>query len=184
MVANAQNLPIGVEEDGAPSAAYRYPARAIYADYLRSAAGVTCTAAPPLLLGAAAPVAALLLGFSGLFLWFGCRTYVRQRTRVVLDDAALRLEGLRPREVRWGEVEDLRLAYYTPRRSQRGAGWMHLTLKGGGTAIRLDSELPGFDAILRRALAAAAERGIELSATSRANLEALGLEPRVEPRPA
>lgn len=54
---------------------------------------------------------------------------------------------------------------------------MVLTLKASGTAIRIESALPAFDAILERAVAAARAEGLRLGPATEDNLAALGHAP-------
>jgi hypothetical protein len=70
----------------------------------------------------------------------------------------------------------MKLAYYSTRRD-RQKGWMHLTLKGGGKALGVDSSIDGFETIAETALDAATRRNLVLSDVTRANLDALGLAP-------
>ncbi len=58
---------------------------------------------------------------------------------------------------------------------------MQLELKGDGATIRLDSRIAGFNDLVERSALAAAARGVELSAATAANLEALGIKNPVFP---
>jgi hypothetical protein len=68
----------------------------------------------------------------------------------------------------------LKLAYYSTRRDRRD-GWMQLELRAGASTIRFDSRIDGFNQLVERAALAAAARGVELSAATAGNLEALGI---------
>ena len=116
----------------------------------------------------------ILYGLSGLFVWFALKTYARQRLALLADDHGLRAHGFHRRALRWEDVEDVRLAYYAPRRGGK-PGWMHLKVKGGGAVIRADSELEGFERLLDRVAAAVATNRLELGPTSAANFAAVGL---------
>jgi hypothetical protein len=52
---------------------------------------------------------------------------------------------------------------------------MQLELRGGGRSIRVDSRIEGFTQLAERAAAAATAAGVELSAATAANLDALGI---------
>ena len=81
------------------------------------------------------------------------------------------------RRLPWQQLRRLQLAYYAPRRARRD-GWLQLTLRGPrGPAIRVNSTLDGFDAVLRRAAGAAFGNALVLDAATEANLAALGLAP-------
>jgi hypothetical protein len=165
------------EETGAAGASHHaYPTAAMIGDYLRSAAGLVPTAA----LFATVPIGTvpgvILGGFGAVFAVFGARTVMRHRTRIEMTHTGLRASGIRPRALRWAELDRLRLAYYSIRRDKR-SGWMQLELGAGTTKLSLDSRLDGFDQVVRRAAEAATERGIELSEATATNLEALGIKP-------
>jgi hypothetical protein len=154
----------------------RYPAAALYPDYLRAACGLAAAFGPLLLLDLARPVAALLAGLGLLFAWFGVRTVVRHLSRVELSADAIALRGPAPRRLRWRDLERMKLAYYAPHRT-RGEGWLQLTLSSaGGRPIRLDSTLSGFDRVLNEASRVARAKALALDPVTHANLAALGLE--------
>ena len=68
----------------------------------------------------------------------------------------------------------MKLGYYSTRRDRK-SGWMQLELGAGRARLSLDSRLDGFDRLVRFATAAAAERELELSEATAANLSALGI---------
>jgi hypothetical protein len=154
-----------------------YPNSAMVGDYLRAAAGFVPTAA----ILAIAPVGAVggsvLGGLAALFSLFGVRTALRHRSRVEMTATGLSASGPLGTSIRWGELDGLKLAYYSTRRDRRD-GWMQLELRAGSSRIRFDSRINGFNELVARAANAAEARGIELSAATAANLEALGIEAR------
>ena len=143
-------------------------------DYLRAAAGfVPATAI--LAIAALGPVAtAMLAGFAALFAVFGLRTVLRHATRIEATETGLASSGPLAAEIRWAELDRMKLAYYSTRRDRRD-GWMQLELRTGAATIRLDSRIERFAELVERAALAAAARGVELSAATAANLEALGI---------
>lgn len=153
---------------------YRYPASATAAACLRAAAGLALTLAP---LAATRPSplpASVLGGCALLFGAYGVRALLRRRTRIRVDRAAIRAEGPLPLVIAWRDLTRVRLAYYATRRDGSG-GWMQLSLKGAGRALRIDSSLAGFAEIAGRAARAAEARGVELTGATRNNLRALGI---------
>ena len=84
------------------------------------------------------------------------------------------MHGLIRRRLPWAELTRCTLGYYSTRRNREG-GWMQLTLACGGRRLRIDSQIEGFETILRRVARAAAERGIALDRTTVENLRALGI---------
>jgi hypothetical protein len=71
----------------------------------------------------------------------------------------------------------MKLSYYSSRRDGR-AGWMQLELRSGSAKLRLDSRIEGFTELVEVSARAAAARGLSLSASTLANLQAVGLWPR------
>lgn len=155
----------------------RYPVSTLCGDYARAGLGLVLTAGPLLLLELAQVMAALLGGLALLFLWFALRTGLRQLTWIELSPEAIARSGPLPRRLPWARLEQVRLAYYAPRRAQ-GGGWLQLTLRGqGGDTIRVDSTLDGFADVLERTRSAVEARALPLDPTTATNFAALGLRP-------
>jgi len=144
-------------------------------DYRRAAAGFVPTAAILLAAPLGAVGGVVLGGFAALFLLFGIRTALRHRTQVEMTDIGLSASGPLGATIRWDDLDSIKLAYYSTRRDRRD-GWMQLELRAGSSRIRLDSRIDGFTALVERAARAAEARGLERSAATAANLEALGVE--------
>ena len=153
---------------------FSYPASAMAGDYLRAAAGLV----PTLLILATVSVgevAGIVLGgFAAIFGTFAVRTALRHTTTLEMGGGELRALGLRGAALRWCELDRVKLAFYSTRRDRK-SGWMQLELGAGRTRLSLDSRLDGFDAVVRHAVAAAADRDLQLSEATAANLQALGI---------
>jgi hypothetical protein len=153
---------------------HAYPGTAMFADYLRAAAGLV----PALVLVATARVgiggSAVLAGVAALFLAFGIRTALRHGTRVELSEHEVRASGPLAMSIAWSELDGLKLAYYSIRRDRKN-GWLQLELRAGRSVLRLDSRIEGFAALVERAARAAEARRLPLNAATAANLQALGL---------
>lgn len=152
---------------------FAYPNAALVADYARAAAGLAFAGAALLvpmywLLTLASAAAAVVL------LAFGVRTAMRQASRIVIDEQAIAVEGPLPRVIPWGGLERLSLRYYATRRDRKH-GWMELRLVGAGRRLIIESQIDGFEQIAAAAFRAAAARGLELDASTKANLAAMGL---------
>jgi hypothetical protein len=167
---------------------YRYPQKALVADYLRASIGVFLPVALMLFTDLLPLVFYIMAALVVLFGFYGLRTIWRQGTVLVVDDDGVRQEGplggLLDRRIGWSEMCDFRLRYYSTRRDGSD-GWMNLVLRGpkrspyrfgaaGGGRIRLDSNLPGFDDVVARTHAAAVTHGLEIDRTSATNLASLG----------
>ena len=154
------------------SVAYRYPARALAADYARAGTGAGIFLSGLLGLDPAPAIAWILTGGAGLFLVYFGRTVCRQLTRIEVDETGIRARGPLGEAIRWAELRSLRLDYYSTRRDQE-EGWMQLRLRGAGGTIRADSALAGFAELVRAAVVRARGAGVELDDATRANLALL-----------
>jgi hypothetical protein len=153
---------------------HAYPGTALLCDYLRAAAGFVPTAIILATMRVNVAAATILAGVAALFLLFGIRTALRHGTQIELTDAAVRASGLLAASIAWSEIDGMKLAYYSTRRD-RGGGWLQLELRAGRSALRLDSRIDGFAALVERAARAAAARSLPLDAATAANLRALGV---------
>src|SRR6266567_6871316 len=164
----------GFEEEAAGPSRHVYPATAMVGDYLRAAAGLVPTG----VVFATEPVgtvaAAVLGSFAAVFGIFGLRTVLRHGTSLKMTDTELRAQGVWRSRIIWAELDRMKLTYYSTRRDRR-SGWMQLELGAGGSRVRLDSRIAGFDRLVRRAAEVAAERGVELNEATLDNLNALGI---------
>jgi len=157
---------------------YRYPRRALIGDYVRAAAGLgvglgVLFTAPP-----APAIVAVFGSITLLFLVFGLRTVQRQLVRVAITSDGIWAAGLISRSILWRALDRLTLRYYGTRRQQRegSGGFLQLTLRGGGTSVRLESSIEGFDEIVRQAAIAAQTNGVSVDPTSAGNLLDLGVD--------
>ena len=149
-------------------------------DYLRAAAGFA-PALAILVFSSPGPVGrGIVAAFAALFALFGLRAALRHATVIEASETELRASGPLAAAIRWGELDQLRLAYFSTHRDKRD-GWMQLDLRGGRSNIRLDSRIDGFNELVERAALAAAACGLELNAATAANLEALGVRHLVLP---
>src|SRR6516165_10864203 len=158
---------------------YAYPTSAMLGDYLRSAAGFVPATTILVTLPLGVFTTSILAGFVALFAGFGIRTMIRHRTRIEITESALRISGLRRTSIVWGQLDRMRLAYYSTRRDRRD-GWMQLELRSGRSRVRLDSRITGFTELVEISARAAEGRGLALTAATLANLAALGVRSRAE----
>ena len=150
-----------------------YPGGALAADLLRGGGGAALVSIP---LAAGEPpawLAAVLLLAVALFLVYGVSAAMNLRRRFELDEEGIRVLPGGDR-LDWGELDALDLRYYSTRRDGRD-GWMQLRLRCGNRAVRVDSRLSGFPALIARASRAARERGLPLTPATLSNLSALGI---------
>jgi hypothetical protein len=155
-------------------ARFTYPASAMLGDYLRGAAGLVPTLLILATVSVGSVAAVVLAGFAAIFGAFAIRTALRHGTSLEVSDTELRATGLRPVAIPWRELDRMRLAFYSTRRDRK-SGWMQLELGAGRARLSADSRLEGFDRLVRYAASAAAERNLELSEATAANLQALGI---------
>jgi hypothetical protein len=155
---------------------HAYPAPAIAGDYLRAGAGLCLVGLPLAVAETAAAVTVLLAAFAVIFVLDGARTVSRHVARIELSEEGIRRRGLTAAEIRWRDLQQLRLAHYSTRRDRSG-GWLQLLLIGDGQRLRIDSHLQDFMALTARAVVAARENQIPLDPSTVFNLDALGLTP-------
>lgn len=157
-----------------PATRFSYPASAMVGDYLRAAAGLVPTVVILSTVSVGSVAGIVLGGFAVIFGAFAIRTGLRHGTSIEVDATELRATGLRPATIPWDRLDRMKLAYYSTRRDRK-SGWMQLELRAGRARLNLDSRLDGFDRLVRHAAIAAAERGLQLSDATAANLQALGI---------
>jgi hypothetical protein len=155
-----------------PPSSHAWSGRALTGDYLRAGAGFAVSF-PPLLFVPWTPAVVIILGgLSGLFVWLAARTLWRQRTVIRIDDTGISRGA---RRIRWTDLAEVRLRRFGGRR--KGAGYIEMTVAGGGVSIKSDSEIGDFLTLAARVHGAARRANVAFDARSRAQLQALGLEP-------
>lgn len=154
--------------------AHRYSLQSLLGDYWRSAVGLIVAVGGLLLAPSTPHVFVICGGLTALFLLFTMRTIARQYSRIEMTDDAITHLGMRHTQLRWSDLDRVKLRYYSTRRN-RAAGWMTLKLSSGRTGFAVDSNIDGFDAIAARAARAIIENRITADDVTLANLAALGL---------
>ena len=142
-------------------------------DYLVSGGGLVLSL-PLLVMFDLPTVTSWILGLLSIgFAIHGLGVARRQRTRIETDEGGLWFAPPR-RHIAWNEITRFGLAYFSTRRD--GArGWMELKVASASATLRVDSRLDRFDELVRRVWSAASRTGVDVDATTRANLEALGM---------
>jgi hypothetical protein len=153
---------------------HSYPSSAMIGDYLRAAAGFVPAVAILASVSVGPVATGVFVSVAALFALFGLRTGLRHATRFEATETGLSALGPLAATVSWSKLDRMKLAYYSTRRDRRD-GWMQLELRAGASSIRLDSRLEGFEQLVERSALAAALRELEVSASTAANLEALGI---------
>ena len=158
---------------------HRYSLQNLLPDYLRGGAGLVVGAGGWLLAPGMLHIIVIFGGLTVLFLLFTMRTVARQYTRIEMTDDAIASGGVRRLTLRWSDLDRVKLRYYSTRRNRSG-GWMTLKLTSGRTAISLDSNIDGFDAIAARTARTLIENRASADDVTLANLAALGLPTPVQ----
>lgn len=145
----------------------RYPMKVIYADYLRALAGIVILATP-FFFAAGSPIFATILGlFLLLFISFGVRTYVRQKTIVRVGPDAVEIDGPFGRRLAWDDITRVDLRYYSTRRERSGKGsgdgWMQIKICDSKGCIKIDSSLDQFNDLAAKVAAVAFQNNAEMS---------------------
>jgi hypothetical protein len=162
---------------------HRYSLQNLLPDYLRGGAGLVIGAGGWLLAPGVLQVIIIFGGLTVLFLLFTMRTVARQYTRIEMTDDAIISGGARRLTLHWSDLDHVKLRYYSTRRNRSG-GWMTLKLASGRTAISVDSNIDGFDAIAARAARSMVENRAAADDITLANLAALGLTTPLQAMPA
>jgi hypothetical protein len=153
---------------------HRYPTSALTGDYARAALGLALTLGPAAMVAPGSGALWILLPLALLFGVFALRTLARQVAVVELAEDSVAMKTWRRVALPWREMRQLKVDYYSTR-GDRAGGWMQLTAKGAGVAIRVDSAIEEFVAIARAAADAARANGVEVSEATRVNLAHLGI---------
>jgi hypothetical protein len=153
---------------------HRYSLQSLLGDYWRSGVGLIVAGGVWLLAPSTPHVVVLCGGLTVLFALFTMRTVARQYSRIEMTEDAITRLGTWHRQLRWSDVDRVKLRYYSTRRNRSG-GWMTLKLGGKGAALSVDSNIDGFDQIAARAARAMVENRIGADDVTLANLAALGL---------
>jgi hypothetical protein len=152
---------------------HKYPFSTLIGDYIRAAAGLVLTAGPILFTPPSSTIGYILGGLAILFFAYGLRTFIRHRTVLEVSAMGIRAVGPMKTTIRWADLEDVDLRYYSTNRDRTG-GWMQLGLKGNGRTLSTDSSLSDFRTLVQHVVNGAQAHGLTLTQTTRANLDALG----------
>lgn len=156
---------------------YRYPMKSLIGDYIRGGGGLLITGG---LLLAATMLTIFQYLFAAaaiLFAGFVFRTWQRHQTVFELTDEGLAANGPFGKKLRWAEINEIRLRYFTTRRDRK-EGWFQLTVLGDGGKVSIDSSLEGFEALLSRCAETIRRNQLELSDATAENFAAAGFPVR------
>jgi len=153
---------------------YRYPIQEISREIWRAGLGIVVTAVPLLLLQPSSVIVYILGCLLCLFVLYGVRAFDRQIARICISDQNISITGIRTRAIEWEALERLDLSYFSTRRDGE-KGWMQLKLTGKGVRLRIESTVTDFEDLVGICVSVAAEKRVSLSATTRRNLDILGV---------
>ena len=152
---------------------YKYSRKSISGDYIRAIIGLIITGG---LLLAATKITIFQYIFAGgalLFFGFLLRTFLRQFSSFVVTKQGLTRVGLFKRSLSWDQLNNVTLKYFSTRRDRK-AGWYQLTLSDGTVKITIDSELMGFDNVMKICSDAVVQKRITVSETTSENFASSG----------
>jgi hypothetical protein len=150
----------------------RYPFSALIWDYVRGVLGTALGLGILFVNEWDNQLVWLFVGLTILFAIYTMATLKKQMTRFRISEEGVRGGWWSMRGVAWNELREISLRYY-PTSRNRKRGWMTLTLKSAKDRIDIDSALPGFAALARRAGHEARRKGIALDRVSSENFAAL-----------
>lgn len=144
-------------------------------DAARALTGLVLTATPLLAFDVHRLIAAFLFPAALLFVVFLVRTTIRASTRYELAETRFVSHGPFRREIRWADLDRMRLRYFSTRRDRR-QGWMELKLTDRlGRSMMVESTLGGFEEVAERALEAAVANDLPIDRDTETNLVSMGL---------
>jgi hypothetical protein len=155
----------------------RYPFSALVRDYASGSAGLALFVT---LITVAwdSRLVWLFVGLTILFAIFTISTVAKHLARFRVSEEGIERGGFRRGAVRWGELSEMALRYYTLSRLRK-KGYMTLTLKSKGkdgeATLEIESTLPGFSEIATRAAHAAKENKLMVDRVTADNLAAIGV---------
>ena len=159
---------------------FAYPSTVIGAALLRTGIGLALTLGPLAVIQPTRVAVVILGGLALIFVVYGAQALIRSASEIVVTAQGLRRTGPIPAHIQWDALVRVKLSYYTTKRD-RADGWMVLTIRGTGRAVRIESTLKGFGPLLARIVAEAQARGIALPAPTRGNLRPFGIDPDARP---
>jgi hypothetical protein len=173
-------MPENLRQHSPPSGAdtatvLRYRRSPLAGDYLRGGAGAVMAGLPMVLVDVHWIPGIVLGSILTVFAAFLIRTAMRHATAVTVDNVGLRVSGPLGRALRWQELTDMSVKYFSTKRD-RSEGWMTVRLDSSNSSVKLESTLDEFDMVLSRAAAAARRNDLVLDDVTRANLSALGID--------
>lgn len=150
----------------------RYPTSYFVKSYLRIALGAAALTA----IAFSAPERAWLSAGLGVLLAgiavYALQTFLRQRSRLKMDEAGLHVSGPRSFDIQWSDLKKVELAYFSTRRDGSN-GWMQLKIVGGKRTLRIDSDLTDFNTIVIETLRQADFLGLDVGRATRHNAAVL-----------
>lgn len=130
---------------------------------------MSATFGPLIFFEVALPLA-IILGFLGLiFLLFALRLIEQMLFSIELTEAGICRHGPIVRTVGWQDLTSLKLAHFAARR-RPSDGWYQLSIRTKNDALKIDSTIDGFEAILGAAAKAADEGRLALDPATGENL--------------
>ena len=151
----------------------KYSRKSISGDYIRAVTGLVITGG--LLLAATKITIFQYIFAAGALLFFGflIRTFLRQFSSFVVTEQDLKRVGLFKRSLSWDQLNNVTLKYFSTRRDRK-AGWYQLTLSDGIVKITIDSELMGFDTVMKICADVVIQKRLTVSETTSENFASSG----------
>ena len=151
----------------------KYSRKSISGDYIRATIGLTITGG--LLLAATKITIFQYIFAAGALLFFGflIRTFLRQFSSFVVTEQDLKRVGLFKRSLSWDQLNNVTLKYFSTRRDRK-AGWYQLTLSDDIVKITIDSELMGFDTVIKICADVVIQKRLTVSETTSENFASSG----------
>ena len=151
----------------------KYSRKSISGDYIRAIIGLVITGG--LLLAATQITIFQYIFAAGAILFFGflLRTFLRQFSSFIVTETNIERIGLFKRSLSWDQLNNVTLKYFSTRRDRK-AGWYQLTLSDDIVKITIDSELMGFDTVMKICSDVVVQKQLTVSETTSENFASSG----------
>jgi len=150
----------------------RYPLSSLIWDYLRGILGTGVGLTIVVANEWNNQLVWLFVGLTILFAIYTMATIKKQMTRFRISEEGVEGGWLSMRGVKWDELRSFSLRYYPVSRSRK-RGWMTLSLQSATSRVDIDSTLPGFSDLVKRAGQEARRQGIILDRVTADNIVAV-----------
>ena len=153
---------------------FRYSGKNLVGDYGRAITGIILSITPIIFVNLNLVVIVIFAALALLFLFFAARTLQRHATIIETTHVDITMHGPVKQHINWENVKTVNLSYFSTWHDRK-KGWMQLKVTGNGGALKIDSNINGFDEIAAIVAQCVAHNSLSVNEVTIGNFEALGL---------